>query len=72
MINKPVERVLEKTLADGQPLPLAWSDLPPQPRHLLHLVVQPPHRHAQAQLLLLHAGKIERINQQFKRFEINK
>ena len=27
---------------------------------------------AQAQLLLLHAGKIERINQQFKRFEINK
>ena len=51
---------------------------PPQSRHLLRLVLQPPHRHAQAQvraqaqLLLLHAGEIERINQQFKRFEINK
>ena len=57
-------------------MPLAWSDLPPQPRHLLHLVLQPPHAQAQvraqAQLILLHAGKIERINQQFKRFEINK
>ena len=78
MINKPVERVLEKNLSWWTAIASCVVRSPPQPRHLLRLVLQPPHRHAQAQvraqaqLLLLHAGKIERINQQFKRFEINK